>query len=182
MQNTHKSQIKLLVHTILYLVSSGRLAQLARAPPLHGGCRGFESLIAHFPLFLISVSLACLFIFLVVRLRTKREKWQSVQQLQIQRNMQKSQKAQKHKTSPPSYSNPVSRAKTLCSNRPQARCKIAVFIRICCARNRQSQLRRGFYIRDAKRIELRTRNLANCAQTRANAVTRRLLGQKNRPS
>ena len=27
----------------------GRLAQLVRAPPLHGGCRGFESLIAHFP-------------------------------------------------------------------------------------------------------------------------------------
>ena len=26
----------------------GRLAQLVRAPPLHGGCRGFESLIAHF--------------------------------------------------------------------------------------------------------------------------------------
>ena len=25
----------------------GRLAQLVRAPPLHGGCRGFESLIAH---------------------------------------------------------------------------------------------------------------------------------------
>ena len=29
---------------------SGRLAQLARALPLHGRCRGFESLIAHSPL------------------------------------------------------------------------------------------------------------------------------------
>ena len=27
--------------------SGGRLAQLARAPRLHRGCRGFESLIAH---------------------------------------------------------------------------------------------------------------------------------------
>ena len=26
----------------------GRLAQLARAPRLHRGCRGFESLIAHY--------------------------------------------------------------------------------------------------------------------------------------
>ena len=30
------------------VVRCGRLAQLVRAPPLHGGCRGFESLIAHF--------------------------------------------------------------------------------------------------------------------------------------
>ncbi len=26
-----------------------RLAKLVRPPPIHGGCRGFESLIAHFP-------------------------------------------------------------------------------------------------------------------------------------
>ena len=29
------------------LTSEGRLAQLVRAPRLHRGCRGFESLIAH---------------------------------------------------------------------------------------------------------------------------------------
>ena len=29
------------------IISQGRLAQLARAPRLHRGCRGFESLIAH---------------------------------------------------------------------------------------------------------------------------------------
>ena len=36
----------------------GRLAQLVRAPPLHGGCRGFESLIAHVLLYLLSSSFA----------------------------------------------------------------------------------------------------------------------------
>ena len=38
-------------HVCFYFVANGRLAQLARAPPLHGGCRGFESLIAHFPFY-----------------------------------------------------------------------------------------------------------------------------------
>ena len=33
----------------------GRIAQLVRAPALHAGCRGFESLFAHVGLFLFSV-------------------------------------------------------------------------------------------------------------------------------
>lgn len=40
--------IRTYLHVCFYFVANGRLAQLARAPPLHGGCRGFESLIAHF--------------------------------------------------------------------------------------------------------------------------------------
>lgn len=45
-------QIRTYLHVCFYFVANGRLAQLARAPPLHGGCRGFESLIAHFPFYL----------------------------------------------------------------------------------------------------------------------------------
>ena len=33
--------------SILYKITSGRLAQLVRASRLHRECRGFESLIAH---------------------------------------------------------------------------------------------------------------------------------------
>ena len=40
--------IRTYLHVCFYFVANGRLAQLAGAPPLHGGCRGFESLIAHF--------------------------------------------------------------------------------------------------------------------------------------
>ena len=57
------TRIRTYHHVCFYFVANGRLAQLARAPPLHGGCRGFESLIAHFPFDLDSFIFIC-FIYL----------------------------------------------------------------------------------------------------------------------
>ena len=57
------TRIRTYHHVCFYFVANGRLAQLARAPPLHGGCRGFESLIAHFLLFIyLFLFIFCLYL------------------------------------------------------------------------------------------------------------------------